>query len=103
MTKRFTRFHAKKCSNHVNNLNKKIYFLVCKKPNLIYHPDLLMDSPDNPVSADIPREPGTCPSCGSASRVGRSLCLSCLLTAGVDANRRNDDASAVASAKAETL
>jgi len=62
-----------------------------------------MASPDNSVSADIPREPGTCPSCGSASRVGRSLCLSCLLSAGVGANGRNDDASAVASAKAETL
>src|SRR5262249_46862521 len=62
-----------------------------------------MSSPDNPVSADIPREPGTCPSCGSASRVGRSLCLSCLLSAGVGADGRNEDVSAVASAKAETL
>src|SRR5262249_45251193 len=71
--------------------------------NLIYHRDLLMSSPDNPVSADIPREPGTCPSCGSASRVGRSLCLSCLLSAGVGADGRNEDVSSVASAKAETL
>src|SRR5262249_23049332 len=62
-----------------------------------------MSSPDNPVSADITREPGTCPSCGAASRVGRSLCLSCLLSAGVGADGRNEDVSAVASAKAETL
>ena len=37
-------------------------------------------------SVDLPREPGTCPDCGSASRVGRSLCLSCLLTQGMDAS-----------------
>jgi TolB-like protein/tRNA A-37 threonylcarbamoyl transferase component Bud32 len=42
-----------------------------------------MASPGTSVSEDIPREPGTCPSCGSASRVGRSLCLSCLLAQGM--------------------
>jgi len=55
------------------------------------------------VSVDLQKEPGTCPECGSASRVGRSLCLSCLLSAGVDANGQNGDASAVDPAKAETL
>jgi TolB-like protein/tRNA A-37 threonylcarbamoyl transferase component Bud32 len=37
------------------------------------------------VSVELPREPGTCPDCGSASRVGRSLCLSCLLAQGMGA------------------
>ena len=45
-----------------------------------------MASPGTSVSVDLPREPGTCPDCGSASRVGRSLCLSCLLSQGVGAN-----------------
>jgi TolB-like protein/tRNA A-37 threonylcarbamoyl transferase component Bud32 len=62
-----------------------------------------MREPSSPVPADLQKEPGTCPQCGSASRVGRSLCLSCLLSAGVGANGHNDDAPAVASAKAETL
>src|SRR5258707_3474387 len=52
---------------------------------------------------DLQKEPGFCPECGSASRVGRSLCLSCMLSAGVGANGRNGDSSAEASAKAETL
>jgi TolB-like protein/tRNA A-37 threonylcarbamoyl transferase component Bud32 len=62
-----------------------------------------MSEPGTSASVDLPREPGTCPDCGSVSRVGRSLCLNCLLSAGVGANGHNDDASAVASAKAETL
>jgi TolB-like protein/tRNA A-37 threonylcarbamoyl transferase component Bud32 len=62
-----------------------------------------MREPSSSVPVDLQKEPGTCPECGSASRVGRSLCLSCLLSAGVGANGQNDDASAVASAKAETL
>ena len=37
-----------------------------------------------PISVDLPRESGICPSCGSASRVGRGLCLSCLLAQGMD-------------------
>jgi TolB-like protein/tRNA A-37 threonylcarbamoyl transferase component Bud32 len=45
-----------------------------------------MAPPGHSASVDLPREPGTCPSCGSASRVGRSLCLSCLLTQGVGEN-----------------
>ncbi len=57
----------------------------------------------SPDPVDLQKEPGTCPECGSASRVGRSLCLSCLLSAGVGANGRNGDASAAAPAKEETL
>src|SRR5436309_3909690 len=52
---------------------------------------------------DLPKEPGFCPLCGSASRVGRSLCLSCMLSAGVGANGHNDAPSAVDPAKAESL
>jgi TolB-like protein/tRNA A-37 threonylcarbamoyl transferase component Bud32/Flp pilus assembly protein TadD len=55
----------------------------------------------NPV--DLQKEPGSCRECGSASRVGRSLCLSCMLSAGVGANGHSSDLSAEASAKAETL
>ena len=62
-----------------------------------------MREPSSSVPVDLQKEPGTCPECGSASRVGRSLCLSCLLSAGVDANGQNGDASAVDPAKAETL
>jgi TolB-like protein/tRNA A-37 threonylcarbamoyl transferase component Bud32/Flp pilus assembly protein TadD len=36
------------------------------------------------VPLDLPKESGTCPECGSASRVGRDLCLSCLLTQGLN-------------------
>ena len=38
-----------------------------------------------PVSIRLQKEPLTCPQCGSASRVGRSLCLSCLLAQGLHA------------------
>ena len=62
-----------------------------------------MRVPPTPVPVDLKNEPGTCPECGSASRVGRSLCLSCMLSAGVGANGHNDDPSAVDPAKAETL
>ena len=62
-----------------------------------------MRVPPSSDPVDLQKEPGTCPECGSASRVGRSLCLSCLLSAGVGAKGRNGDASAVASAKEETL
>jgi TolB-like protein/tRNA A-37 threonylcarbamoyl transferase component Bud32/predicted Zn-dependent protease len=62
-----------------------------------------MAEPGNSASVDLPREPGTCPDCGSASRVGRSLCLSCLLSAGVGAKGQKDVPSAVAAAKEETL
>jgi TolB-like protein/Tfp pilus assembly protein PilF/tRNA A-37 threonylcarbamoyl transferase component Bud32 len=38
-----------------------------------------------PVSIRLQKEPLICPQCGSASRIGRSLCLSCLLAQGLDA------------------
>ncbi len=72
-----------------------------------------MRVPSSPDPVDLQKEPGICPECGSASRVGRSLCLSCLLSAGVGANGRNGDsvaglpagasADAAAPAKEETL
>jgi eukaryotic-like serine/threonine-protein kinase len=62
-----------------------------------------MRQPSSSDPVDLQKEPGTCPECGSASRVGRSLCLSCLLSAGVGANGRTGDGSAAATAKEETL
>jgi TolB-like protein/tRNA A-37 threonylcarbamoyl transferase component Bud32/Tfp pilus assembly protein PilF len=38
-----------------------------------------------PVLIRLQKEPLTCPQCGSASRIGRSLCLSCLLAQGLRA------------------
>src|SRR6266508_3586930 len=38
-----------------------------------------------PVSIRLQKGPLTCPQCGSASRIGRSLCLSCLLAQGLEA------------------
>ncbi|HSS16651.1 MAG TPA: protein kinase, partial [Candidatus Dormibacteraeota bacterium] len=38
-----------------------------------------------PVSIRLQKEPLTCPQCGSTSRIGRSLCLSCLLAQGLRA------------------
>ncbi len=62
-----------------------------------------MRVPSSPDPVDLQKEPGICPECGSASRVGRSLCLSCMLSAGVGANGANGDASSAAPAKEETL
>jgi eukaryotic-like serine/threonine-protein kinase len=62
-----------------------------------------MRVPPTSDPVDLQKEPGSCPECGSASRVGRSLCLSCMLSAGVGANGHNGDLSAEASSKAETL
>src|SRR5881394_2295851 len=62
-----------------------------------------MRVPPTSDPVDLQKEPGTCPKCGSASRVGRSLCLSCMLSAGVGANRNNGDLSTETSAKVETL
>src|SRR5947207_25229 len=62
-----------------------------------------MRVPPTSDPVDLQKEPGTCPKCGSASRVGRSLCLSCMLSAGVGANRNNSDLSTETSAKVETL
>ena len=38
-----------------------------------------------PSSIRLQKEPLVCPQCGSASRIGRSLCLSCLLAQGLGA------------------
>ena len=38
-----------------------------------------------PVSIRLQKEPLVCPQCGSASRIGRSLCLSCMLAQGLGA------------------
>jgi TolB-like protein/Tfp pilus assembly protein PilF/predicted Ser/Thr protein kinase len=38
-----------------------------------------------PSSIRLQKEPLVCPQCGSASRIGRSLCLSCLLVQGLGA------------------
>src|SRR5580693_6311479 len=62
-----------------------------------------MRVPSTSDPVDLQKEPGFCPECGSASRVGRSLCLSCMLSAGVGANGHNGDLSDEASTKAETL
>src|SRR5213595_887600 len=62
-----------------------------------------MRVPSSSDPVDLQKEPGVCPECGSASRVGRSLCLSCMLSAGMGANGHNDDPSAIDPAKAETL
>ena len=45
-----------------------------------------MTSPSGPASLHCQNETGTCPNCGSASRVGCGLCLKCLLSSGIDAN-----------------
>jgi serine/threonine protein kinase/tetratricopeptide (TPR) repeat protein len=45
-----------------------------------------MSSPGGSVSLHLQSESGICAKCGSASRVGRGLCLKCLLSAGIDGN-----------------
>src|SRR6266567_3503683 len=45
-----------------------------------------MSSHSCSVSIPLQNETGICPKCGSASRVGRSLCLNCLLSAGIGTN-----------------
>src|SRR6266496_3227304 len=45
-----------------------------------------MSSPSGSVSLHLQTESGICAKCGSTSRVGRGLCLKCLLSAGIDAN-----------------
>ena len=39
-----------------------------------------------PVSLNLETESGICAKCGSASRVGRGLCLNCLLSTGIDSS-----------------
>src|SRR6266480_5796097 len=43
-----------------------------------------MSSPGVSLSLHLQSESGTCVKCGLASRVGRGLCLNCLLSAGID-------------------
>src|SRR5215470_6410544 len=45
-----------------------------------------MSLPGSSVSLHIENESGICPKCGSTSRVGRGLCLKCLLAAGINGN-----------------
>ena len=45
-----------------------------------------MTSPAGSVSLRLQNETGNCTECGSASRVGRGLCLKCLLATGMDGN-----------------
>ena len=45
-----------------------------------------MSSPGSPVSLHLQNESGVCTKCGSTSRVGRGLCLKCLLSAGINGN-----------------
>src|SRR5438270_11870276 len=51
-----------------------------------------MSSPNASVSLPLQNETGICPKCGSASRVGRSLCLNCLLSAVIDTNENGTQA-----------
>src|SRR6266480_1312854 len=62
-----------------------------------------MRVPSSSDPVDLQKEPGFCPECGSASRVGRSLCLSCMLSAGMGSNGHNGNSPDETSAKAETL
>ena len=45
-----------------------------------------MSSPSGSVSLHLQTESGICAKCGSTSRVGRGLCLKCLLSTGIDGN-----------------
>src|SRR5438874_1495661 len=45
-----------------------------------------MNSPSGSVSLHLQTESGICAKCGSVSRVGRGLCLKCLLSAGIAGN-----------------
>src|SRR5216117_4202661 len=46
----------------------------------------VMNSPGVSLSLHLHSESGICAKCGSASRVGRGLCLKCLLSAGIESN-----------------
>ena len=45
-----------------------------------------MSLPSGPVSLHLQNESGVCAKCGSILRVGRGLCLKCLLSAGINGN-----------------
>ncbi len=44
-----------------------------------------------PVSIHLQKKSVICPQCGSASRIGHSLCLNCLLAQGLGTNVHNDE------------
>ena len=45
-----------------------------------------MSSSPGPISLHLQNETANCTNCGSASRVGRGLCLNCLLSSGIETN-----------------
>src|SRR5882757_6428376 len=45
-----------------------------------------MTSSAGSISLHLQNETGNCTNCGSASRVGRGLCLNCLLSSGIETN-----------------
>jgi len=51
-----------------------------------------MNSPGVSLSLHLQSESGICAKCGSASRVGRGLCLSCLLSTGINGNGEHTQA-----------
>jgi serine/threonine protein kinase/TolB-like protein/predicted Zn-dependent protease len=55
-----------------------------------------MSPPGSSLSLHVEIESGSCPSCGSTSRVGRGLCLKCLLSGGFNGNSNgNGEHSAI--------
>src|SRR5206468_11299043 len=50
-----------------------------------------MNSAGTPAWAPLREEPIPCPECGSTSRVGRRLCLNCLLYLGLGADTSNNE------------
>ena len=71
----------------VNNFSTICKFRVCNGGNSHYDRDSpSMTSSASSVSLQLQNETGNCTNCGSASRVGRGLCLKCLLSSGIDIN-----------------
>lgn len=56
-----------------------------------------MSLPAGSVSLHLENESGICPKCGSTSRVGRGLCLKCLLSAGLNGNANGEHSPVEAS------
>jgi eukaryotic-like serine/threonine-protein kinase len=70
----------------VNNFSRIFEFkLATMKPRSILR-SFSMSSLGGSVSLHLQTESSVCAKCGSTSRVGRGLCLKCLLSAGVDSN-----------------
>src|SRR6267154_6797362 len=71
----------------VNNFSTICKLRVCNGGNSLYdQASLSMTSSAGPISLHLQNETGNCTNCGSVSRVGRGLCLNCLLSSGIDAN-----------------